>query len=106
MVEVNPITQFSFAMEIRGLERLLSGKYKPLRKGRKEKVLTGCNVSSLVIDSLYDRVRGQNIAVACFYFNFASQKEQSPAGVLGALLKRVVSGMEKIPEDIAQAYED
>ena len=69
-------------------------------------MLTGCDVSSLVIDSLYDRVRGQNIAVACFYFNFASQKEQSPASVLGALFKQVVSRMEKLPEDIAQAYED
>ena len=69
-------------------------------------MLTGCNFSSLVIDSLYDRVRGQNIAIACFYFKFASQKEQSPASVLGALLEQVVSGMEKIPEDIAQAYED
>ena len=69
-------------------------------------MLTGCDVSSLVIDSLRDRARGQNIAVACFYFDFASQKEQSPTSVLGALLKQVVSGIEKISEDIAQAYKD
>ena len=30
-----------------------------------------------------------------FYFNFASQKEQLPASVLGALLKQAVSGMAK-----------
>ena len=46
------------------------------------------------------------MAVACFYFDFASQKEQSTVSVLGALLKQVVSGMEKVPEEIAQGYED
>ena len=64
-----------------------------------------CDVSSLVIDSLCDRARGQNAAVACFYFDFAAQKEQSPASVLGALLKQVVGGLKKVPEEIAQAYE-
>ncbi|RPA93514.1 hypothetical protein L873DRAFT_1635067, partial [Choiromyces venosus 120613-1] len=57
-------------------------------------------VSSLVIDSLCDRARGQNVAGGCFYFDFASQKEQLPASVLGALLKQVVSGREKIPGEI------
>ena len=46
------------------------------------------------------------MAVACFYFDFASQNEQSPASVLGALLRQVVSGMEKVPEEITQAYEE
>ena len=69
-------------------------------------MLTTCDVSSLVIDSLCDRAKGQNVAVACFYFDFAAQKEQSPESVLGALLKQVVSGMEAVPEEIAQAYED
>ena len=59
-----------------------------------------------MIDSLCDRARGQNVAVTCFYFDFAVQKEQSPTSVLGALLKQVVYGMEKVPEEIAQAYED
>ena len=69
-------------------------------------VLTSCDVSSLVIDSLCDRARGQDVAVACFYFDFASQKEQSATSVLGALLKQVVSGMKRVPEEITQAYED
>jgi len=69
-------------------------------------VLTSCNISSLVIDSLCDRARGQDVAVACFYFDFASQKEQSATSVLGALLKQVVSGMKRVPEEITQAYED
>ena len=46
------------------------------------------------------------MAVACFYLDFTVQKEQSPESVLGALLKQVVSGMEKVPKEIAQAYED
>ena len=69
-------------------------------------MLTSCDVSSLVIDRLCDQARSRNFAVACFYFDFAAQKEQSPVSILGALLKQVVSGMEEIPEEIAQAYED
>ena len=69
-------------------------------------VLTGCNISSLVIDSLCDRVRSKGVAVACFYFDFAAQKEQSSASMLGVLLKQVVSGLDEIPKEIAQAYED
>jgi len=72
----------------------------------KGQVLTNCGVSSLVIDKLCDQARGQNVAVACFYFDFAAQKEQSSVSMLGALLKQVVSGLEKVPGEIAQAYED
>ena len=69
-------------------------------------MLTGRDVSSLVIDTLCDRARGHNVAVACFYFDFAAQKEQSSTSVLGALLKQVVCGLEEVPKEIAQAYED
>ena len=72
----------------------------------RERLLTSCCVSSLVIDSLCDRVREQNAAVACFYFDFAAQKEQSPVSVLGALLKQVIRGLGEVPEEIARAYED
>ena len=68
-------------------------------------MLTRCD-SSLVIDRLCDQARGRKVAVACFYFDFAARKEQSPASMLGALLKQVVSGMEEIPEEIAQVYEN
>jgi len=69
-------------------------------------VLTSCNISSLVIDRLCDRAKDRGTAVACFYFDFAAQKEQSWAGMLGSLLKQVVSGMGEVPGEIAQAYED
>ena len=59
-----------------------------------------------MVDRLCDRVKSQEVAVACFYFDFAARKEQSPASMLGALLKQLVSGLEEIPEEIAQAYKD
>ena len=64
--------------------------------------LTCCHVSSLVIDTLY--TRGQNIAVACFYFDFATGKAQTPASTLGALLKQVVGALDSIPRQITPPY--
>ena len=46
------------------------------------------------------------MAVACFYFDFASQKEQSPTNVLSALLKQVVRGLEKVPPKIVEAFRE
>ena len=69
-------------------------------------MLTSWDVSSLVIDSLCDQARGKNVAVACFYFDFAAQKEQSPTSMLGSLLKQVVGGLGEVPEEVAEAYED
>ena len=68
-------------------------------------MLTSRDVSSLVIDELCDRAGGQNATVACFYFDFAAQKEQSPTSMLGALLKQLVCGLEETPEEILQAYQ-
>ena len=69
-------------------------------------MLTDRDVSSLVIDRLCDQARGQDVAVACFYFDFAAQREQPSTGILGALLKQVVNGLEEVPGEIAKAYED
>ena len=69
-------------------------------------MLTGCDVSSLVIDRLCDEARGKNVAVACFYFDFAARREQSSTRMLGALLKQVVGGLGEVPGGISQAYED
>ena len=59
-----------------------------------------------MIDNLCNQARGRNVAVACFYFDFAAQKEHSTTNTLGALLKQVVSGLEKVPEEIVREYED
>jgi len=76
------------------------------RNKRKRRVLTSRGVSSLVIDSLCDQAGGQNISVACFYFDFAAQKDQSPTNMLGALLRQLVAGLGEVPEEIVQAYEE
>ena len=69
-------------------------------------MLTSRDVSSLVIDSLCDQAGRQNVSVACFYFDFAAQKEQSPANTMGALLKQVVGGLEEILVEILRTYQD
>ena len=66
-------------------------------------LLTSKNISSLVVDTLCDEA-GQDTAIACFYFDYASQKEQSPTNMLGSLLKQVVAGLEEIPEHILRAF--
>ena len=48
--------------------RTLFGRMsKPRGWGEKEQVSMPCDVSLLVIDSLYHQARGQNSAFACFY---------------------------------------
>src|SRR5437868_5854792 len=73
--------------------------------GEKGRVLTSRDVSSLVIDKLCDQAGDQNATIACFYFDFAAQKEQSLASMLGALLKQLVCGLEETPEEISRAYQ-
>ena len=67
--------------------------------------LIGCD-SSLVIDKLCELAAEGNTAVACFYFDFAAQEEQSPAAILGSVLKQVVGGLDEVPERIIKAFRD
>ena len=67
-------------------------------------MLTSRDVSSLVIDELCDQAGGWNATVACFYFDFAAQKVQSPTSTVGALLRQLVCGLEEAPEEISRAY--
>ena len=69
-------------------------------------MLTSHDVSSLVMDRLSDQAVGKNTAVTCFYFDFAARKEQSATSVLGSLLKQVVSGVERIPEEIPRTFQE
>ena len=69
-------------------------------------LLRNCDASSLAIDALCDRARERGATVACFYFDFAAQKEQSPATVLSALLKQVVRGLDKVPPKIVEAFRE
>jgi len=77
-----------------------------MKGSKKGLLLTCCEVSSLVIDNLCDRAGGQNVAVACFYFDFAAQKEQSSTSVLGAVLKQVIGGLAEVLGEIVRAYGD
>jgi len=69
-------------------------------------MLTSHNGSSLVVDRLCDQARGQNTAVTCFYFDFAARKDQSATNVLGSLVKQIVSGMERIPDEISRTFQE
>jgi len=106
-VKVKVIRQSCFAMGALGSAKHLSGNPKcSRRREERESMLTCHNISSLVVDRLCDQARGQNTAVTCFYLDFAARKEQSVAGILGSLLRQVVGGMEKVPEEIAQAFQE
>ena len=69
-------------------------------------VLTCSDTSSLVVDELCDTAGERNIAVSCFYVDFAAQEEQSPTHMLGSLLKQIVGGLEKIPDEIDRMFRD
>ena len=62
--------------------------------------------SSLVVDRLCDKAKEENIAVACFYVDFAAREEQSPSNILGSLLKQIVGGLERIPDEIRETFKD
>ena len=64
------------------------------------------DASSLVVDRLCDKTKEQNTAVACFYVDFAAREEQSPTNMLGALLKQIVGGLEEIPDEIRETFQD
>ena len=68
--------------------------------------LNSSNNSSLVIDRLCDQVVAGKTAVACVYCDFNAQNEQSATGLLGALLKQIVSALEPIPGEVQRAFED
>ena len=59
-----------------------------------------------MVDTLCKQAVGENAAVACFYFDFASQEEQSPAAILGSVLKQVVGGLGEVPERIVKAFRE
>ena len=58
----------------------------------------------MVIDTLGRQAVEGKSAVACFYFDLANQEEQSPAAILGSVLKQVVGGLGKVPERIVKAF--
>jgi len=76
--DMSGMAQFCFAMEIRGsARRILGSPGKPRGIEGRGEVLTSPDISSLVIDRLCHWARGQNVAVACFYFDFGRRKRSN-----------------------------
>ena len=100
------IMLYYFATAIRQSERLILGEKQSWGRNWRVVALISINTSSLVVDRLCDKAKGQNIAVACFYVDFAAREEQSPTNMLGSLLKQIVAGLERIPEEIRGTFQD
>jgi len=66
-------------------------------------LLMGCDNSWLVIEELF-REANENTNVVFFYFDFVARSEQSPANMLGSLLRQLVGGLGKIPELVVQTF--
>jgi len=59
-----------------------------------------------VVDKLCDMAGERNIAISCFYVDFAAREEQTPTNILGSLLKQIVGGLEKVPDEISRTFQD
>ena len=57
-----------------------------------------------MIDSLCDRAREENIAVAGLYCDFLAQQEQTTTNIMGAILKQLV-GRGGIPNHVREAFQ-
>jgi len=68
--------------------------------------LTGNEISSLVIDTLGEQARGQNIAVLSLYCDYKERENQSAVNMIGCLLEQVTWSAARIPSEIQSAFED
>ena len=68
--------------------------------------LTCSDTSSLVVDKLCDTAGERNIAVSCCYIDFAAREEQTPTNILGSLLKQIIGGLEKVPDEISRKFQE
>ena len=57
------------------------------------------DTSPLVVVSLCGKAKGKNITIARFYVDFAAWEAVSD-NMLGSLLKRIMSELEGIPDEI------
>ena len=75
-----------------------------MRDKRRALLLTDCGGSSVVVDYLCGQAIKRDMAVACFYYDFASREAQSPTNLLGSLLKQLLSGLDSIPAEIRERF--
>ena len=69
-------------------------------------MLTGSKISSLVIDTLREQTRGQNVAVLPLYCDYQTQKDQSAVNMIGGLLRQVALRAPRIPDEIKCAFHE
>jgi len=68
-------------------------------------MLTRNWISSLVIDTLSERVNGQNMAVLSFYCDYQGREDQSAVNMIGSLLRQVSLGAVGNGGEIRNAFE-
>ena len=69
-------------------------------------MLTGCDDSSLVVDTLRDQAKGQKTVVTSFYFDFAVRKELTATAILGSMLKKIIKGIKILPKKISRGLKE
>ena len=69
-------------------------------------MLTRNKISSLVIDTLRKRTRGQNIAVAFLYCDYQAHKDQSAVNLIGGLVRQTALRAPRIPSEIQSAFDE
>ena len=95
---------FYSATAIQVWGRHISGQSEsPLPKRRIS--LTAYNISSLVIDWLYDQIRDKDIFVAGLYCDYLAQEEQSTTNMLGAVLKQLLDRV-GVPKRMREAFRE
>ena len=58
-----------------------------------------------MIDTLCDQAKREDIAVACLYYDFLSQQEQTIANMMGAILKQLICRGD-IPENVREEFQE
>ena len=68
-------------------------------------MLTGYQISSLVIDTLREQYYSQNIPVMFLYGDYQAQKDQSAVNMIGSLLKHIAHGAVGNIDEIRKSFE-
>ena len=58
-----------------------------------------------MIDSLCDQARKEDIVVACLYYDFLDQQEQTLTNMMGAILKQLANRGD-IPQNVREAFQE
>ncbi|RPB03482.1 hypothetical protein L873DRAFT_1633870, partial [Choiromyces venosus 120613-1] len=62
-------------------------------------------ICSLIVDTLCDETSGSSVAIGCLYCDYRGQNEQSPAVMIGGLLRQFATALPETPEAISEAFQ-